>query len=128
MNDAELPADVLRFIEQHIDTVPHMEALLLLWKTAPQTWTDTALAARIYVDVATARRILVDLERRQLVVLSTAENGGYCYEPEAQKDSLMTNVAQTYGRKLVAVARIIHSKGSPAMREFARAFQLKGDK
>ena len=40
----------------------------------------------------------------------------------------MAAVAATYRRQLVGVSSVIHAKGSPALRDFARAFQWKGEK
>jgi hypothetical protein len=39
----------------------------------------------------------------------------------------MASVAATYRQNLVLVANIIHSKASGAVREFARAFEIKKD-
>ena len=45
----EIPADVLRFIAERIDTVPQLEALLLVWENQPRAWECEQIAARIYV-------------------------------------------------------------------------------
>lgn len=115
---------VLRFIREHIDSVPHLEGLLLLRESAPKVWSAEELAARLYVNAETGRRIVTDLTRRRLIVASTA---GVAYNPDNEYAELLPEVAQTYSRQLVQVARFIHAKGSPAMQEFARAFKLKKD-
>src|SRR5262245_6098759 len=124
MEDDVLPKDVLQFLTEQIDSVPHLEALLLLWESGGRRWSEPEIAARIYIDEATARRVLHDLAQRQLIV---AEPGAhYVYELERDKiPGLLPRVATTYRRHLIRVAKIIHAKASPGVQEFARAFQLK---
>ena len=124
MTPEDLPDDVLRFIREQVDTVPHLEALLLLWESAPTSWAPEELAARLYVDVATAQRIVGDFARRKVLIRS---GQGHAYDPANEHAALLPRVAQTYRRQLVQVTRFIHSKGSPAMQEFARAFKFKQD-
>ena len=120
----EIPDDELRFIRDHIDTVPHLEALLLMWESAPRRWTAEELADRLYVSIETARRVVADLARRRL--LGGAE-GGQVYDPANEHHALLPLVARTYRRNLVTVTRLIHAKGSTPMQEFARAFRFKQD-
>jgi hypothetical protein len=128
MTPKDIPDEVLRFIADQIDTVPHMEALLLLWESAPKPWTEEELAARLYVDVDTARRILHDFSRRKFAVSTGSPQSTYAYDPANDSASLLPLVAVTYRRDLVQVARFIHSKGSQAMREFSRAFKFKDER
>jgi hypothetical protein len=128
MAQEQLPDDVLRFIADHIDTVPHLEALLLLWETSGKCWRAEDLAARIYVRSDAGIRILKDLEQRKL-----AKTGAdpICYEFDAawdQTEHLMARIAATYRHHLVRVATIIHAKASPSVREFARAFEIKKER
>jgi hypothetical protein len=102
--------------------VPHLEALMLLLESAPKQWTAEELAARLYVDVEAAKRIVSDFTRYKLVVASGA---GHAYVAQNEQAAIVPLVAQTYRRQLVQVTRFIHSKGSPAMQEFARAFRFK---
>jgi hypothetical protein len=122
---SELPPDVLAFIEAEIDSVPHMEALLLLWENAPQRWTTSQLGARLYVGSDTASKIAGDLVRRRLL-RSFEDRQEVAYDPtwDAAGD-LMAKVAAVYRRNLILVAQEIHAKASGAVREFARAFEIK---
>lgn len=124
MTPADIPEDVLRFIRSHIDTVPHLEALLLVWESAPKEWTTEELAARLYVDVANATRISNDLTRLRMF---KSTDSGFAYDPTGEHADILPRVAESYRRQLVQVARFIHSKGSAEMQEFARAFKFKPD-
>ena len=130
MTPRELPQDVLQFIAREIDTVPHLEALLLLFENAAEHWTVERAAARLYVSSDRARSILADLERRQLVrLVAGAPHAEYAYAPAGDASGqLIEKVALTYRRQLAAVAALIHSKASRSVREFARAFEIKKDR
>lgn len=80
---AQLPADVARFIENQIDSVPHMEALLLLWQSSPEAWGAKQLASRIYVSSDTAGQILRDLARRKLARVVSENPDRFAYDGDA---------------------------------------------
>jgi hypothetical protein len=129
MNSPQIPANVLQFIAERIDTVPQLEALLLLWESPQRAWTEEELAARIYVSRPSAAQILQALERRQLVTAESAEATLYRYNPQWEPTGeVMPEVASAYRRHLVPLATFIHSRASTAVREFARAFDLKKDR
>jgi DNA-binding MarR family transcriptional regulator len=59
---------VYNFVLDQIETVPHLEALLLLWNSRPQPWTVENLAKRLYVSTNIVNSLLEDLKRRGLIV------------------------------------------------------------
>ena len=125
---AELPADVLAFIESQIDSVPHLEALLLLWESAPERWSIERIAARIYVTPEVATQIVRQLVRRRMVSGPDTGEPGHAYDPAWDATgAIMARVATVYRQNLILVANTIHSKASGAVREFARAFEIKKD-
>jgi hypothetical protein len=126
MEEAELPPDVLRFLDENVDTVPHLEALLLLWEHPDESFAVEQLAARLYVTPDVASRIVYDLTQRRLIRAVSGSRYQYdaAWDPER---TLMTRVAATYRRQLVRVTSLIHSKASASVRAFARAFDLKKD-
>ncbi len=123
MDPADLPDDVLRFIADHIDSVPQLEALLLMWDTAPQAWNADDLARRIYVPPGSAASILQDLQRRKLAI--AADEGGARFNPNSPDAASVPAVSAIYRRQLARVAGLIHSKASVGVLEFARAFRIK---
>jgi hypothetical protein len=130
MTSPDVPARVLQFLAERIDTVPQLEALLLLWEDPQRSWAEEELAARIYVSRQAAATILQQLQRHQLIV--TAEPASavrYRYNPQWDTTGeVMAEVAASYRRHLVPLATFIHSRASTAVREFARAFDLKKDR
>ncbi len=126
MRISDLPPDVLQFIAEKIDSVPHIEALLLLYGQPDQRWSIELMAARLYVTRTAAQVILNDLERARLV--HATGNSVYAYEGTWDASGeLMARVAETYRRSLAAVAAFIHGRASRSVQEFARAFDLKRD-
>jgi hypothetical protein len=126
MQKGDLPEDVLQFIAERIETVPHLEALLLLWEDPARRWTAEEIAARVYVAPETAAKILADLGRHRL---STAAGSASAYDTAWDPSGeAMERVASAYRLHLVQVASFIHSKGSRGVREFARAFELNPKK
>lgn len=122
--------EVYAFIFDQIDTVPHLEALLQVWKSRPKIWTESEMAARLFLEVDTARSILADLVRRGLVALHDDPPKSYSYLSSESNDPLVCGVAQAYQHDLIRVSTAIHSKASSGVREFARAFYFtrKGKK
>ena len=124
-----LPEHVLRFLVDRIESVPHLEALLLMWQSPERSWSLEEIATRVYVGTEAATRVLEDLSRLGMVTVDPGSPTPYRYAPDWEEGRrLMPDVAATYSRQLVRVAQLIHSKASLGVREFARAFQLKKDR
>jgi hypothetical protein len=113
------------FVLEKIDSVSHLEALLLLWNSRPKEWSPEELARRIYVDTKIARELLADLQRSDLIVAVSNSDESYCYETKSEeRDLLIGSVDATYRQQIVRISNLIHSKGSSAVRDFARAFRF----
>jgi hypothetical protein len=125
----DLPDDVARFLTEKIDTVPHLETLLLLSENPMQSWTAEEIAARIYTSQDATVAILKGLQQHRFVATDRATPPKYRYDSAWDSaGELMPRVAATYRRRLVQVATFIHSKASSSVREFARAFDFKKDR
>ena len=123
-----LDPEVARFFDDQIESVPHLEALLLLWQSHPGEWDAERLGSRIYVTPNTALQILRDLARKQLARATGEKPDRFVYDRAwDEAGDVMARAAAAYREHLVPVTRRIHSKGSGAVRAFARAFEIKGD-
>ncbi len=117
--------DVDAFIRDEIETIPHLEALLLVWNGRPREWTVEEMAAELYVGPDMARSILEGLTRRKLLTAKRDTPERYCYESiSAKRDMLIQTVDFIYRRELIRVSRMIHSNAAPAIRDFANAFRF----
>jgi hypothetical protein len=121
--------DVYEFILHSIDSVPHLEAVVLLWNSRPVAWSPEELATRLYIDADKVITLLRDLVRLQLIAESPASPARFSYFSRSQQqDEMMQSLDAAYRRDLVRISTMIHSKTSSAVLEFARAFRLKKDR
>jgi len=121
--------DVYDYILEKIESVPHLEAVILLWNSRPVGWTAEELASRIYVATERVAEIVQDLIRQQLVQQSTASPPRFSYMPRSdEQNEWMIRVDTAYRREIVRISTMLHSKPSHSVREFARAFRFKKDR
>ncbi len=108
-----------QFLRDSIDTVPHLEALLLLWNSPSQPLVSGGHGEGVVVAPDAAKEILKDLVRQRLIIAVPGARETYQYESERDRDQLIAATDSTYQRELIRVSRLIHSKPSAAVREFA---------
>jgi len=122
-------SEVYEFIRERIESVPHLEALLLVWNSRPQPWSLNNLTKRLYIGQERVQLILADLIREGLVALVPGMPESYGYNSVSiEQDQLMTAVDATHRREVVRIASLIHSRPPSSVRDFARAFRFKKDK
>jgi predicted transcriptional regulator len=114
------------FILNEIDSVPHLEALLLLWNSRPNAWLAEDLGKRLYIDAKTAKALLQDLARRNL--LAAAADEAFRYQAGSDRDTVIAFVDRIYRQQVVRISTLIHTKASSAVLDFARAFRLKKER
>ena len=127
MSDQKRDLRVDQFILEQIDSVPHLEALLLIWNTRPKNWTVAEMARALYVRPEAAAKILDSLAQRDLVSSSAGANYSWVSE-ESDKRELLEQVATSYRKELVRISSLIHSKAPAGVRDFARAFRFTKEK
>jgi hypothetical protein len=128
MSPADIPQHILAFVAASIDSVPQMEALVLLWENQARAWSVEEIAARIYVSKDVAAEIVSSLQRRHFIRAEDAESARWRYDASNPNGPVIAEVAAAYRTHLVPLATYIHSKASASVREFARAFDLKKDR
>lgn len=118
-----------RFIVEEIDSVPHLEALLLLWRNAPKQLSAAQIAKQLYIHASQGAAIAEDLYRRGLIARDHGSATGFFYDMHSEeRNRLIEAVDATYRRELIRISGIIHSKPSPSVRAFAKAFRFRKDK
>ena len=129
MPESNPGVDVYEYIFDKIDSVPHLEAVILLWNSRPVGWTAEELASRLYVPTERTVEILQDLIRQQLVQQTSTSPSRFSYLPRSdEQNEWMFRVDTAYRREIVRISTMLHSKASPSVREFARAFRFKKDR
>lgn len=122
MDESALRRDVDQFILEEIDSVPHLEALLLLWNRRPRVWTVSELARQLYISTDQTSDIVRDLQSRGLV---SCDAGQCAWNESWPNPELIQAVDRFWRRELIRISSLIHSKASPSVRQFASAFRFK---
>lgn len=117
-----LRRDVDQFILEEIDSVPHLEALLLLWNRRPRVWTVEELAHQLYVSADQTTDIVRDLQSRGLI---TFDAGRCAWNESWANTELIQAVDRFWRRELIRISSLIHTKASPSVRQFASAFRFR---
>ncbi|HEY1141847.1 MAG TPA: hypothetical protein VGE88_16835 [Lysobacter sp.] len=123
MSASNIPADVRRFLLAVIESVPHLEALLLLRADPQASWGSDAMAARLYIDEPSASRLLTDLQGRHL---ARHEGSHWRFDAhDAEIARIVDRLAGVYARHVVEVAELIHSTSDRKAQRFADAFRWR---
>ncbi len=88
MTDKESPrTDPYQFILENIDSVPHLEALILFWNSRPVGWTGEEMASRLYVKPEQVWVILRDLVRLQVAKELSTSPVKFAYFPRSEEQN-----------------------------------------
>jgi len=130
MPTSPIPEDIRRFVLSSIPSVPHLEALLLLRAGTCDGWCPARLAERLYVSEKAAILLLSELCRSGMCAARPDPGGAmrYHYQPASSHLSqTIDQLAALYGRELLAVTHLIHSRLDRKAQQFADAFKWRKD-
>ena len=129
MADRIIPEDIAQFIVEKVESVAHLEALLLL-RNYPETgWSVPALAARLYISEELTTELLLALCAQGFAATDARDMSVYRYHPQSvELKTMLDRLAEIYTKHLVPVTNLIHSKPKSRIQEFAEAFRLRKDK
>jgi DNA-binding MarR family transcriptional regulator len=122
----EFPARIAQFIDQHIESLAQLEALLLLRKQPERAWDIAEIAKSLYITAEMASSLLADMERRGWAQTAPGAPLRYCYRSQGgEADQLIDELASIYHERRVAVISQIYSKPLNKVQTFADAFRLR---
>jgi len=122
-----LPADILQFIAEYLDSIGTLEVLLLLHSDPARRWTAGELSRELRSSLLSVESSLAILLGRRLAV----EEAGGAYRFHAGTralDEKTSRLAECYRERRTAVITAIFSRPTDAVRSFADAFRFKKDK
>ena len=129
MNRDPIPNEVKQFILERIESVAQLEALLLLRSKPDAPWTCEAVANRLYIDQKQTTELLARLGADGFVRAAGEEDPVYRYQPATpHMQQMVDSLAEFYGKHLVPITNLIHSKPKNRVQEFADAFRLRKDR
>ncbi|HJR76377.1 MAG TPA: hypothetical protein VJ805_05360 [Nitrospiraceae bacterium] len=121
-----IPEDVRRFLLKRIDSIAHLEALLLLRENADTDWSVAGVAARLYLEPQEVVSLLSRLCDDGYAITTEGAVRQYRYRPSsAELSAIADRVAQEYAQHLVPITKLIHEKPRLRVQEFADAFKLR---
>jgi len=102
-SEESISATVRRLIAESIDSVPELEAILLLREKSARDWTATEAGERLYVSKTVAGYVLATLAERGFFVF---DGERYRYQPASpERAAAIDELAATYARHLVEVTQ-----------------------
>jgi hypothetical protein len=121
-----IPQDVGQFILHRIDSIAHLEAVLLL-RQSPDTWWETKqVAERLYISEDDCAPVLDKLCGHGLLICVKEPRPVYRYKPDTgDLREMVDRLAYYYSKHLVPVSNLVHAKVRMRMEQFARAFKFR---
>lgn len=120
-----IPADLRDFILKYLDSVAHLETLLMLREAPDTSWDIAATARRLYCPEQQAKDVL---ERLCADGLLTCRQSVYQYAPQTPvMAATIEHLAAAYKTHLIPITNLIHNK-PPRVHQFADAFKFKKDR
>jgi hypothetical protein len=107
MPQKSMPPEVERFVQEYVQSVVQLEALLFLHARADQNFSVEALAARLYTSAADMVCALNGLRENGFL---EEREGRFSYAPRAAHREHVDMLDFAYSRHLVEITRTIHGK------------------
>jgi len=125
MTDITLSDELRRFI-QSIESIPHLEAMLLLRQGSIQVWDEDMISQRLYLNAENARVMLADLCASGICA-PTSAGDSFIYAPAGKLGELIDQLAIYYSHHLIEVTNMVHTRNDAGRRArlFANAFRFK---
>lgn len=121
----DIPPDVRTLIARHVDSVVHLELLLLLYRDCDRGWTAADAAREMRIDPTWTVAQLDQLVAAGLLRRDDADAGTYrCVTARAVVET-MGRLARAYGDRRVSTVALIYAKPSDSLRTFADAFRFR---
>lgn len=127
MAETRFPEEVRALVRNHVASMVHLDALLLL-AASSEALSAALVAQRVGTDAAIAERALRDLAASRLV---TAQGEGAAErfrfaptDPELRRSAEL--LGEMYRRFPVQVVRAVYERPPTAVQQLADAFRLKG--
>lgn len=129
LNDELIPPDIKRFILTSIDSVPHLEAILLLRQDPDIEWDAKMMAPRLYISENKTRELLADLNTAGFAVLKNQSTLSYQYGPlNNELKEMVSKLCYIYAKHLIEVTNLIHTKTGRQAQQFGDAFKWQKEK
>jgi hypothetical protein len=125
-NRAELPPAVTAFVDEHIETLEHLEVLMLLMKSPDRWWDAAAVAENTGIAASVAGAALERLASRNLLAITITSDVRYRFQPGTPA---LQEASEQFGEvcrtNAGALFRVVAEGQRRAIRDFADAFRVR---
>jgi hypothetical protein len=129
LDSQEIPKNVKAFIASHIDSVVHLEILLLFSREPEKFWSAEEVGKELRISPAWAESELALLSSRGVLKVEQSNSRMYRHGAISQDlDCALADLATAYRERRVSVINLIFAKPADKLRDFADAFRLRKDK
>lgn len=123
---SRLPLDVKIFLTEKIDSVAHLEVLLMLLSHPEKSFSAEEVSRELRSNVHSATNQLLQLTERDL--LKAHEKNLFQYAPSSKElDEKAKELYEVYKKMPVAVVTAIYEKPQDKLKNFSDAFRIKKD-
>jgi hypothetical protein len=120
---SELPDEQKAFIARHIETLAHLEVLLLLCRQPDRAWNARDVTRELRGSQDSVTRWLGHLEVHGLAV---NQNGLYRFQPASPELAEQVQaLRQVFLDRPLWVIEYIYSRPNPQLLDFVRAFEVR---
>ena len=116
---------MLSFVDRHIESVEHLEILLLL-AAQERSWTGAEIFQKIQSSQASVDQRLESLVAAGL--LAKDDNGQFRFAPKDEDTrKVVKDLAEAYRTRRVRIIEAIYTRKTDAVQSFADAFKFRKD-
>lgn len=129
--ELEISYELRQLAARHLESMEHVEVLVLLARDDARDWTTPELASELRWEALLAQRCLDDLVAARLLTRARgaergAERGGvYRYAPNAADREAVRALMHLYDTRPLMLGRLIYDRPPTVARSFADAFRIR---
>lgn len=125
MPTSRLPLEIKSFLIQFIDSISHLEVLLMLFSTPEKKWDAQNVSKELRSNVTAATIQLENLHSKGLIAVDDSRQFSYHASHELNDSIKLLYIL--YHDKPVAIVSCIYEKPTDKLKGFSDAFKLKKD-
>lgn len=122
-----LPSDVIKFIDENIESIDQLEILRILSEDRQREWREAELASEVQAKVPAVHTAISAMQSRGLLAVTTDGLGIACrcgpQTPELE--ALVNRLLQVYKERPVTMIKVVYERAKDPLRAFADAFRIR---
>ena len=122
-----IPADVVSFLDSHVESIDQLEILRILGEAPSQGWPVASLATEAQTSPHNIAAHLTALRDRGLLNFEGAgADSVWRYDPATPElAAIVLRVLQIYRERPVSMIKLVYARADDPLRAFANAFRLR---